>query len=149
MPSHAETRVMPYSAAQMYDLVGDVARYPEFIPWTLAARVRSVTPTEEGQVMLADLVIGFRMFRERFGSRVTFLPARCRIETEYIDGPFKHMRSNWEFENVERGCEVRFDVDFEFKSRLLQGAAGLFFHDAMTRIVRAFEARARELYGDA
>lgn len=147
MPSHAETRVLPYTAAQMYDLVGDVARYPEFIPWTQAARVRSVTPTDQGQVMLADLVIGFKMFRERFGSRVTFYPARCRIETEYIDGPFKYMRSNWEFEDVEGGCEVRFDVDFEFKSRLLQGAAGLFFQDAMTRIVRAFEARAGALYG--
>lgn len=147
MPHHAETRLLPYGAGQIYDLVGDVARYPEFIPWIIAARVRSVTPIEDGEVMLADLVIGFKMFREKFGSRVTFYPDRCRIQTEYIDGPFKHMISNWEFSDTETGCEVRFDVDFEFRNRILQGAAGLFFHDAMLRIVRAFEARAATLYG--
>ena len=145
MPTHAEQRVLPYSPKQMFDLVAEIDRYDEFLPWCVGARIKE----RKENIVLADLVIGFWMFRERFGSRVTFLPARCRIETEYIDGPFKHMRSNWEFEDVERGCEVRFDVDFEFKSRLLQGAAGLFFQDAMTRIVRAFEARARELYGDA
>lgn len=147
MPTHSETKVLPYSAAQMYNLVGDVARYPEFIPWTMAARVRSVTPFDGGEVMLADLVIGFKMFREKFGSRVTMYPARHRIETEYIEGPFKHMISNWEFSDTDGGCTVSFDVDFEFKNRLLQGAAGLFFHDAMQRIVRAFEARAVVLYG--
>jgi len=149
MPRHAETKLLPYGARQMYDLVGDVARYPEFIPWITAARVRSVTPVAEGEVMMADLVIGFRMFREKFTSRVTFYPARHRIETEYIDGPFKHMISNWEFHEAPGGCEIRFDVDFEFRSRILQGAAGLFFHEAMLRIVRAFEARAEALYGDA
>jgi coenzyme Q-binding protein COQ10 len=147
MPHHAETKLLPYSAGQMYDLVGDVARYPEFIPWIIAARVRSVTPVADVEVMLADLVIGFKMFREKFGSRVTFYPDRRRIETEYIEGPFKHMISNWEFSEAEVGCEVRFDVDFEFKNRILQGAAGLFFHDAMQRIVRAFETRAVVLYG--
>jgi len=141
--------MLPYGAGQMYDLVGDVARYPEFIPWITAARVRSVTPVADGEVMLADLVIGFRMFREKFTSRVTFHPERYRIETEYIDGPFKHMISNWEFHEAAGGCEIRFDVDFEFRSRILQGAAGLFFHEAMLRIVRAFEARAEALYGDA
>jgi coenzyme Q-binding protein COQ10 len=147
MPHHAETKLLPYGAGQMYDLVGDVARYPEFIPWIIAARVRSVTPVADGEVMLADMVIGFKMFREKFGSRVTFYPNRRRIETEYIEGPFKHMNANWEFGEAEAGCEVRFDVDFEFKNRILQGAAGLFFQDAMLRIVRAFEARAVVLYG--
>jgi len=149
MPRHAETKLLPYGAGQMYDLVGDVARYPEFIPWIMAARVRSVTPVEGGEVMLADLVIGFRMFREKFGSRVTFYPDQRRIETRYLDGPFKHMISNWEFHEAAGGCEVRFDVDFEFRSKILQGAAGLFFHEAMLRIVRAFETRAAALYGDA
>lgn len=148
MPRHAETKSLPYGAGQMYDLVGDVARYPEFIPWITAARVRSVTPVADGEVMLADLVIGFRMFREKFTSRVRFFPERRRIETEYIDGPFKHMISNWEFYEATGGCEIRFDVDFEFRSRILQGAAGLFFHEAMLRIVRAFEARAEALYGN-
>ena len=149
MPQHSEARALPYTAEQMYDLVADVARYPEFIPWTTAARIRSVSPLTDGtgEVMLADLVVGFKMFRERFGSRVTLRPALKRIDTEYIDGPFKHMISSWQFAPKEAGCEVQFDVDFEFKNRLLQGAAGMFFHEAMTRIVRAFETRAAELHG--
>jgi len=147
MPKHAETRLLPYSAAQMYDLVADVARYPEFIPWIMAARVRSVTAGADGNVMLADLVIGFRMFRERFGSRVVLRPERNEIDTEYIEGPFKHMISHWRFRDAPGGCEVAFDVDFEFRNRVLQGAAGLFFHDAMKRIVQAFEDRAKDLYG--
>ncbi|MBF9031542.1 type II toxin-antitoxin system RatA family toxin [Rhodobacterales bacterium HKCCE3408] len=147
MPAHSETRVLPYSATQMYDLVADVAHYPEFIPWTLAARVRSVEQKGDHAVMLADLVVGFRMFREKFLSRVTMWPEAKRIDTEYIEGPFKHMISNWEFVDRDGGCEVRFKVDFEFKNRLLQGAAGMFFTEAMTRIVRAFEARANALYG--
>ncbi len=148
MPAHSETKKLPYTAEQMYALVADVARYPEFIPWTTAARVRSVTPEGDHEVMMADLVVGFKMFREKFLSRVTMWPEARKIDTEYVDGPFKHMISNWEFEDmVEGGCAVRFKVDFEFKNRLLQGAAGMFFHEAMTRIVRAFEKRAATLYG--
>ncbi len=147
MPKHAETRLLPYTAAQMYDLVADVARYPEFIPWIMAARVRSVTPGDNGDVMLADLVIGFKMFRERFGSRVVLRPEMGEIDTEYFEGPFKHMISHWRFTDAEGGCDVAFDVDFEFKNKLLQGAAGLFFQDAMQRIVQAFEKRAQDLYG--
>ena len=148
MPTHAETRVLPYGAAQMYGLVADVARYPEFLPWTAAARVRSVTPQPDGsEVMEADLVISFKVFRERFASRVVLWPEAKRIETEYLDGPFRHMRSNWAFRDVEGGCEVSFDVDFAFRNRFLQSAAEMFFHEAMKRIVRAFEARAQALYG--
>lgn len=148
MPSHAETRQLPYTAQQMYDLVADVGDYPKFLPWTAAARVRSVTPQADGsQVMEADLVISFKVFRERFGSRVVLWPDRRRIETEYLDGPFRYMKSNWEFEDDRTGCLVHFDVDFEFKNIILQKAAGLFFYEAMQRIVKAFEARAKQLYG--
>ena len=148
MPSHSETRQMPYSAQQMYDLVADVASYPDFLPWTAAARVRSVTPREDGaEVMEADLVISFKLFREKFGSRVTLWPEDLAIDTEYLDGPFKYMQSEWRFRDVEGGCEVGFLVDFEFRNLLLQKAAGLFFFEAMQRVVRAFEARAHELYG--
>ncbi len=147
MPTHSETRALPYSAAEMYDLVADVAQYPQFIPWISASRVRSVTPEGDHDVMLADLVIGFKMFRERFVSKVMLWETPRRIDTEYIEGPFKHMISSWKFTDREEGCEVQFEVDFEFKNRLLQGAAGLFFHEAMQRIVRAFEARAEALYG--
>ena len=147
MPTHSETRRLPYTADQMYALVADVSRYPEFLPWTAAARIRSVDDRGDRTVMLADLVISFKVFRERFGSRVTLWPDDKKIDTEYLDGPFKHMISNWAFADADGGCDVHFHVDFEFRSRLLQSTATLFFNDAMQRIVRAFERRAAELYG--
>jgi coenzyme Q-binding protein COQ10 len=132
----------------MYDLVADVGDYPKFLPWTAAARVRSITPQDNGsQVMEADLVISFKVFRERFGSRVVLWPESRKIETEYLDGPFRYMKSNWTFDDHGDGCLVHFDVDFEFKNIILQKAAGLFFYDAMQRIVKAFEGRAQQLYG--
>lgn len=149
LPNHAETRQLPYSARQMYDLVADVASYPQFIPWTIATRVKSVEPVGDHAVMHADMVVGFKMFREKFLSRVDLYEDALKIDTEYVDGPFKYLISKWEFVDADAGCEVRFKVDFEFKNRLLQGAAGLFFMDAMQRIVRAFETRAEVLYGSA
>ena len=146
MPVHHETRVLPHSADQMYALVADVARYPEFLPWTSAARIRSTTDEGDHSVMLADLVISFKVFREKFGSKVVLWPDQKRIDTAYLDGPFKHMESQWQFRDVPGGCEVAFHVDFEFRNRLLQGAAGLFFNEAMHRVVRSFETRAAELY---
>ncbi|MDO5756726.1 MAG: type II toxin-antitoxin system RatA family toxin [Rhodobacterales bacterium] len=148
MPVHSEIREMPYSAQQMYDLVADVGNYPEFLPWNSAARVRSRTPQPDGsEVMEADLVISFKVFREKFASRVVLWPDDRKINIKYLDGPFKHMISDWKFTETENGCAVEFHVDFEFRNRLLQSAAGLFFYDAMQRIVRAFERRAKVLYG--
>jgi coenzyme Q-binding protein COQ10 len=151
MPSHSETRVVPYRAVQMYALVADVASYPQFLPWNSAARIRSRQPISgpdgEGEVMEADLVISFKVFRERFGSRVTLWPAPRRIETQYLDGPFRHLQSVWSFRDVEGGCEIAFHVDFEFRNALLQGIIGIVFNDAMMRVVRAFERRAAALYG--
>jgi coenzyme Q-binding protein COQ10 len=147
MPRHHETRLLPYSAQQMYDLVADVARYPEFLPWNSAARIRSRGPCEGGEVLEADLVISFKVFRERFGSRVTLLPGQGRILTEYLDGPFRHLKSVWTFADRPGGCEVTFDVDFEFRNAILAAVIGLVFNEAMTRVVRAFEARAKALYG--
>ncbi|MBL6429533.1 MULTISPECIES: type II toxin-antitoxin system RatA family toxin [Maritimibacter] len=148
MPTHSEKRVLPYTAQQMYDLVADVGKYPEFLPWNAAARVRKVTPQPDGtEVMEADLVISFRVFRERFGSRVVLDPENMRIDTEYLDGPFKYMKSYWQFRDVEGGCEVEFFVDFEFKNMVLQNLIGVVFNQAMQRIVRAFEDRAKALYG--
>lgn len=149
MPKHSENRVMSYTARQMYDLVADVARYPEFLPWTAAARIRSRTPVGDGsEVMEADLVISFKVFRERFGSRVTLWPADMRIRTEYLDGPFRYMHSTWAFrDRPEGGCEVLFNVDFEFRNAILQKVIGVVFDEAMRRVVRAFETRAQSLYG--
>jgi len=152
MPRHAENRQLPYSAQQIYDLVADVGRYPEFLPWTAAARIRSRAPlagrSEGAEVLEADLVISFKVFRERFGSRVTLLPAESRIETEYLDGPFRYLQSHWEVEDrPDGGCNVRFFVDFEFRNALMQKIIGVVFDEAMRRVVGAFERRADVLYG--
>jgi coenzyme Q-binding protein COQ10 len=106
-----------------------------------------VTPEGEARLMLADLVISFKVFRERFGSRVLLREAEMSIDTEYLDGPFKFLKSTWDFKDVEGGCEVSFFVDFEFKNAILQGVIGVVFNEAMHRIVRAFEKRAADLYG--
>lgn len=147
MPTHSETRKLPYTAQQMYDLVADVSAYPKFLPWCSAARIRSRRPEGDHEVMEADLVISFKVFRERFGSRVVLWPEQMKIDTEYLDGPFRYMKSNWTFREAEAGCEIDFFVDFEFKNAVLQGIIGVVFNEAMQRIVRAFERRAAELYG--
>ncbi len=147
MPTHQETKRLPYTAQQMYDLVADVGSYPQFLPWNAAARIRSRRPIEGGEVMEADLVISFKVFRERFGSRVTLWPGPKKIDTEYLEGPLRHMRSTWAFRDIEGGSEVDFFVDFEFRNAILQGIIGVVFNDAMQRVVRAFERRAAQLYG--
>lgn len=147
MPAHSETKFLPYTPEQMFDLVADVANYPEFLPWTAAARIRSRDDQGDHEVMMADLVVSFKVFRERFGSRVLLWPQKRQIDTSYIDGPFKFLESQWRFTPADGGCDVHFEVDFEFKNRLLQGAAGMFFNEAMRRIVQAFETRAKTLYG--
>jgi len=124
-----------------------VGRYPEFLPWWAAARIRKTYAQDSAQVMEADLVISFKVFRERFGSRVTLWPDDMKIDTEYLDGPFRYMKSNWEFHDVDGGCDVSFFVDFEFRNAVLQGIIGVVFNEAMQRVVRAFERRAAELYG--
>ena len=146
MPTHNETKILRHSAQQMYDLVADVAAYPEFLPWCAAARIKSVTPDGVSQIMEADLVISFKVFRERFGSRVILHSNQLFIDTEYVDGPFKHLKSTWKGESLSEGCAATFFVDFEFRNAILQGVIGLVFNEAMQRIVLAFEARAESLY---
>lgn len=139
---------MPYSADEMYALVADVQSYAEFLPWCAASRVRERRQTEAGEVLDAELVVSFRVFRERFGSRVTLRPEQRTIDVEYLEGPFRYLNNHWHFQPVsETECEVDFFVDFEFRSRLLQSLIGVVFNEAMRRIVRAFEQRAEVLYG--
>ncbi len=147
MPTHSETRTLPYTAQQMYDLVADVNRYPQFLPWCSAARVKSVTPMGETEVMEADLVISFKVFREKFTSRVVLTPSTHQIDSEYLDGPFRYMKSNWAFRDVRGGCEVSFFVDFAFRNMILEKLIGVVFNEAVHRMVRAFETRAEALYG--
>jgi coenzyme Q-binding protein COQ10 len=138
---------MHHSAQQMYDLIADVAAYPQFLPWCSGARIRSRSAQGDTEVIDADLVISFKVFRERFGSRVTLHPQENRIEVEYLDGPFRYLNNNWTFTPLDDGrCEVDFFVDFEFKSAVLQAVIGVVFNEAMRRIVRAFETRADKLY---
>ena len=142
MPTHAERQVLPYQPIQLFDLVVDVAKYPQFLPWCVGARVRSRTETE----IVADLTIGYGPFRETFTSRVA--PSRPdRIDVRYEKGPFKYLNNHWLFKPHPNGSEVDFFVDFEFHSRLLQAAVGLVFNEAVRRMVAAFHNRAIEVYG--
>jgi coenzyme Q-binding protein COQ10 len=145
MPTHAEKRLLPYRQDQLFDLVADIERYPEFLPWCRAARIRK----REDQVIYADLVIGWKMIRERFTSRVVLSPPG-RIDVSYHEGPFKYLNNHWIFEpRPDGGCLIDFYVDFEFRSRMLQKLMGVVFNEAVRRMVHAFEERAGKLYGPA
>jgi len=148
MPTQAEKKILPYSAQQMYELAADVAAYPQFLPWISAARIRSYDVLDDHELMMADLVISFKVFRERFGSKVVLQPDIHRIEMDYLDGPFKYLHSYWQFTDRDGGgCDVDFFVDFEFKNIILQKLIGVVFGEAVRRTMKAFEGRAKELYG--
>ena len=143
MPRHSETRYLPYSPDQMFDMVADVASYDDFLPWVVAVRVRSSSEAET----VADLVVGFNAFKERFTSRVT-KERPGRIVVDYIEGPLKYLKNEWRFEAApECGTNVFFSVDFAFKSRLFESLAGAMFDRALRRMTGAFEQRAAALYG--
>lgn len=143
MPTHAERRILPHTPEQLYALVADVERYPEFLPWAVACRIRK----RQDPVIWADLVIGFKMIRERFTSKVTLNPEALRVDVEYVDGPFHYLNNHWVFEPHADGCAVDFFVDFEFKNKVLQTIIGALFNEAVKRMVAAFEGRAKQLYG--
>src|SRR5271154_4494136 len=140
MPTHAELRVLAYTPEQLFALVADIERYPEFLPWCFAARIKE----RRADRIVADLIIGFRIFRERFTSRVA-LDAPRRVDVTYAEGPFRRLNNHWVFERVQGGCRI--DFYFEFKSRLMQRVIEVLFGEAVRRMVGAFENRARDLYG--
>jgi coenzyme Q-binding protein COQ10 len=142
MPHHAETRHLPYTPDQMFALVADIARYPEFLPWVQATRILKT----EGDVVTADMIVGFKMVRERFTSRVTLTPA-TKVHVDYISGPLKYLKNDWIFRLAPNGCDIDFSVDFEFKNKMFERLAGMFFHEAFRRMVSAFETRAAAIYG--
>ncbi|MBC7799608.1 MAG: type II toxin-antitoxin system RatA family toxin [Gemmatimonadaceae bacterium] len=143
MPTHAENKVLPYSPEQMFDLVADVGKYPQFLPWCAGARVRSRTET----LLVADLTIGFGPFRESFTSRVD-LDRPHKVQVKYENGPFRYLNNQWTFEVHPKGCNVKFFVDFEFKSRILKAAIGVVFNEAVKLMVNSFLKRARDVYGN-
>lgn len=142
MTIHQEKRLVPHRPEDLYALVADVRSYPEFLPWCLAARVRE----ETDERMVADLIIGFRLYREKFTSYVDLYPETFEIKVEYADGPFKYLNNSWKFQPHEDGCLIDFYVDFEFQSRLFQSVIETLFSEAVRRMVYAFEARADALY---
>lgn len=150
MPKHREVRQLPWSAAEMFDLVADIGRYGEFLPWVQGMRVGPVQAQADGRaVVVADMIVGFRMIRERFTSRVT-LERPSHIHVDYLDGPMKHLFNDWRFRDTPSdsgGCEIDFAVDFEFRNKAFETLAGLFFAQAFERMVGAFVARAEQLYG--
>lgn len=143
MPRHAERRQLPYTPEQLFDLVADVGRYPEFLPWCTAARIRSRSEAE----LVADLVIGFKGISERFTSRVQLDRPALEIHVGYQKGPFKHLDNHWKFIEVDGGVLVDFYVEFEFRSFILEKLIGAVFTEAVRKMVSAFEGRARDLYG--
>lgn len=144
--THREERVLPYRPDQIFDLVADVGKYPEFLPWCTGARIREQRP----EMLLADLMIGFKMVREKFTSRVWLNRPESRIDVEFIDGPFKYLKNHWTFEPTPEGhCRIAFYLEFEFKSMVLQKLIGVLFHEAVKRMVAAFETRAQQLYGSS
>ena len=135
--------MLPYTPEQLFDLVADVARYPEFLPWCKGVRISR----QEPGLLIAELIIGFSLMRESFGSRVDLDRPR-RIDVTYTEGPMRYLDNHWIFRPVGEGrCEIDFFVDFEFRSRLVQRLMEVLFGEAMRRMVDAFERRAAQLYG--
>jgi coenzyme Q-binding protein COQ10 len=145
MPRHTEQRSLPYSPEQLFDLVADVKRYAEFLPWVAAVRIRSNSATET----TADLVVGFRALKETFTSKV-IKRRPDEIAIDYVEGPLKYLHNSWKFTpDGEGGTRIDFCVDFAFRSRIFETLAGQMFDRALRRMIGAFEERAHALYGPA
>jgi coenzyme Q-binding protein COQ10 len=143
MPRHSEQRELPFTPDQLFDLVADIGKYPEFLPWCVGARILDQSADE----IRAELAIGYKGIRERFTSLVTLDRANRRIQVRYVEGPFKYLENQWVFEPLDgAGCRLDFHVDFEFRSKLMESLIGRFFGEAVRRMVQAFETRAGVLY---
>lgn len=144
MSTRLHTHYLPYTPKQLYDLVADIEKYPEFLPWCAAVRILSKSETD----ILADLSVGYKFFRETFRSRVHLTP-HTRIDVEYISGPFHYLNNHWVFkEGVNGGTDIDFFIDFEFQNRLFQSATQMVFEGAFNQMLSSFEKRAHELYGE-
>lgn len=142
MPSHKETRILPYTAEQLFDLVIDIEKYPEFLPWCQGARIN----VRKGHYLEADVIVGYKMFREVFSSRVHMIRPNA-IEVEYLKGPMRHLHNKWVFTDLAKDrCEVDFYVDFSLSTKLFEGLVDQFFHMALVKMIAAFEDRAKKLY---
>lgn len=147
MPKFENVRTVPHSADEMFELVADVERYPEFLPLCQALHVRSRRERDGKTLLIADMTVAYKLVRETFTSQVLLKPEERRIDVSYVDGPFKYLDNRWTFEPVEKGCAVRFFIDYEFKSRTLGLLMGSMFDFAFRRFAAAFEERADVIYG--
>ena len=150
MPTHAEKKVLPYTPEELFNLVRDIEKYPEFLPWCKELRIQKREPKEREEVLLADMVVGFKIFRERFSSRVIARPCLegmpYRIDVMYLDGPFKFLKNYWVFNGIKNGTEIDFFVNFEFQNIIMEKVIGIVFTEAVQKMVTAFEDRARNVY---
>jgi len=147
MPSFETTRIVGHSPDEMFALVADVEKYPEFLPLCEALTVRSRKERDGKALLVADMTVGYKAIRETFTSQVLLKPDEYVIDVKYLDGPFKHLTNTWTFLPHEKGCEVRFFIDYEFKSRILSAVMGAMFDRAFRMFSEAFEKRANEIYG--
>ena len=139
---HIERRILSHTPKNLFKLVSDVKKYPEFLPWCLGARVKNYTETE----LNADLIIGFKIYKEVYSSQILLDHEKQKITVNYKEGPFEYLNNYWIFNENKKGCEVEFMVEFKFKSNFLQSLIETLFTEAVMRMVRAFESRANELY---
>jgi len=149
MPQFSTRRRVRHAAAEMFNLVADVERYPEFVPLCRALKVKSRTSKDDGvEVLVADMTVAYKLVRETFTSRVTLDKPKLQILVEYLSGPFSHLQNRWSFRAVdERICDVEFFIEYEFRSRVLAALMGAMFDAAFRRFADAFEKRADEIYG--
>jgi coenzyme Q-binding protein COQ10 len=147
---HHVSKVLPYTPDQLFALVGDVTHYPDFVPWITSMRVWNARSLGEGvEAVDAEAGVGFSFLKERFSTRVRLDRVNRRIDVDLLSGPFKRLANRWEFHEEEGGTRVEFDIDFQFKSRLLEALLAANFAHAVDRLMECFEARAKALYGTA
>ncbi|MGQ8633195.1 type II toxin-antitoxin system RatA family toxin [Agrobacterium sp. DKPNP3] len=148
MPKFETHRFVKHSPDRMYDLVADVEKYPQFLPLCEALTVRSRKERDGKELLVADMTVGYKAFRETFTTQVLLNPAERAIDVKYIDGPFRYLDNRWRFEATENGSTVHFFIDYEFKNRLLGAVMGSMFDRAFRMFAEAFEARADKIYAD-
>ncbi|WP_254493073.1 type II toxin-antitoxin system RatA family toxin [Bartonella sp. B1099] len=149
MPTFSTHRQVAHSAREMFDLVSDIERYPDFLPMCEALIIRSRKECDEKTLLLADMTVGYKVIRETFTTQVFLQPKKGLIEVNYIDGPFKYLENRWFFHNIENtnACNIEFFIDYEFKSKILGRVMGSMFDIAFRKFTDAFEKRAHQIYG--
>lgn len=148
MRTHRLTRTVPWTPEQMFDLVGDVERYPDFVPWVVSMRTWNPVEGKDGTRWIdAEAGVGFSFLREKFATRVRRDPNDCLVRVDLLHGPFRRLVNEWRFTPHEEGCEIHFFIEFEFKNRLLERLLDANFDRAVNKLITCFEDRARDLYG--